>query len=233
MSYAVSVDRSCTVRSFPPSVFPFIRITLESEDLIADIRADRRTEEILRMILRELICFRRERSVTRDCPYEISMSDPFLEWFGLILGNVYTDRSVMTDGRIGSDLNYSFALRILNVISSDSSGTVSGATELDLLLPPLWKLGLSIESPRSSTEAYRLSRPKERHFPSEQKDRHTVIREADPKSDGFGLCLLRMCPSGSFRGTMLKNSETTGFYPVVPVPSESYAKCEKASENSR
>ena len=222
MAGYISRGGVCATQSILLHSRSYIRIRLRSVDFLSDIEfVDDRTEEVLRMILRELICFRREPGPIRDCPCEVSMSDPFLEWFALILGNVYTDRSLPLDGSSGSDLKYAFALRVLRLSTSDSSVAGSGSKEADLLLPPLWLLGIFGDPVECATETRSFSQTTDR---PNGPGRRALLSGTDAVSDGPGLCLLRMRPSGSFSGTVLSRSEATGFSPVIRKPSAVFAE---------
>lgn len=173
---------------------------------------DERSREILCAILREVVSFRREQVLAGDCPCAVSLKAPYLEWFDLVLGDVFTDRFEPAEFLNESDLKYAFGLRV----TRDSSGTRSSTEtvraevnafpemsgfeddsfrfpiELDLLLPPLWQIGQS------------------------RRVDDTPISIINHKGSGGELCLLRKLPSGQWFGRILSAEESKGFQQMVP-----------------
>jgi hypothetical protein len=203
----------------------FCRIRLESGDstMSVDFR-DRRSMEILNAISREVVCFRREQAAAAECPYGISMSAPFLEWFGLVLGDVYTDRFDPAEFLSESDLKHAFGLRIMraSAVSRLCPGrTYTGADGLsgsgevaDFSGSPI-VADLSYTSVRSPVELDLLLPPLWQISRS-RKHVDSILPSIDCNSSGGELCFLRKLPSGLWQGRILSADESKGFRQMVP-----------------
>lgn len=192
------------------------RIRLDSNGSTSLVEfLDHRSREIIQAIFREVVSFRREQELAGAHPYGISVRTPYTEWFGLILGEVFTDRFEPAELLNESDLNYTFGLRVLreSVAARASADTVRGdasdfrissemtfrddtaprsPVELELLLPPLWQIGNSrqVDNVRGSPAEGRIS-------------------------EG-ALCLLRRTSSGRWCGRILRAQEASNFRRIVP-----------------
>jgi hypothetical protein len=191
-----------------PGIF---RIRLESEGSTARVEFfDDRSKEILGAISREVSCFRREQTTSVDRLFEKPMSAPFSEWFGLVLGDVYSDQNETIKGLNRSDLKYAFALRILRSYSAAPTASEAlpknardraimdemidasfrDSVDLELLPPPLWRIC----------------------FSDAQEDRGNLFPE---QTASIGpLCLLRRFPSGQWCGRILGEEESRDFRPM-------------------
>jgi len=192
------------------------RIRLDSNGSTSLVEfLDHRSREIIQAIFREVVSFRREQELAGAHPYGISVRTPYMEWFGLVLGDVFTDRFDPAELLNESDLKYAFGLRVLHesvavrssaespqADASDSRGSpkmsdgdcteLRGPVEIELLLPPLWQIG-------NSRQADNV-----RGAPAESRI-----------SEG-ALCLLRRTSSGRWYGRILNADESKGFRRMVP-----------------
>ncbi len=208
-----------------PDSSGFCRIRLESDDstVSVDFR-DRRSVEILNAIFREVVCFRREQAAAAECPYGISMSTPFLEWFGLVLGDVYTDRFEPAEFLSESDLKHAFGLRIMRASALSrlcpgrtytGADGLSGSGEVaDFSGSPI-VADLSYTSVRSSVELDLLLPPLWQISRS-RKHVDSILPSIDCNSSGGELCFLRKLPSGLWQGRILSANESKGFRQMVP-----------------
>jgi hypothetical protein len=191
------------------------RIRLDSNGSTSPVEfADHRSREIIQAIFREVVSFRREQVLAGDRPSRVSIRTPYLEWFGLVLGDVFTDRFDPAELLNESDLKYAFGLRVMResvsaqltaesahatAVDIRGSSEITGGedtslrspVELELLLPPLWQMDRSrrVDNVRGSSD--------------------------ERQGSECTLCLLRRLSSGHWCARVLSAQESKGFRPMV------------------
>jgi len=147
--------------------------------------SDPTTPRILQTISDEVSAFKVNRILFRECSATLFYSKPYLAWYAGVLGHVYSDSENLSFPVHFSELNRSFALRIISVeMDSGHAGVL-----LTLLLPPLWHSPASIAENNGTDEVCDFQ------------------REALPA----GLCLLRPVGCGRWTGKVLQGEQEDGF----------------------
>lgn len=173
------------------------RILLPADEPFQEIRFDEpATHHILETISNEVGSFQINRVLFEECPASLYYSEPYLKWFSVVLGDVYSDRQNRSYPSCVSELNRSFALRIISIEPS----AMDNGTYLTLLLPPLWRHPDATTGAASLVETDDMLRA----------DGITENPEPQPEPDE-GLCLLRHVGSGRFTGKVLRREHEDGF----------------------
>ena len=161
------------------------RLLLSDYERFSEVRfSDRATPRILQTISDEVNAYRINRVLFKECSAALFYSKPYLSWYAGVLRNVYSDCENLSLHTRNSELNRSFALRILSAKPDRGNSGV----HLTLLLPPLWHApGNSVGSVGS-------------------RDIHD-----SGDADTIGLCLLRPIGYGRWTGKLLQGEHEDGF----------------------
>lgn len=209
--------RQYQVKSEDPDLSGICRIRLASDNSTALVEfLDERSRDVLCAILREVVSFRTEQLFAGKNPCAVLLKPPFRNWFNLVLGDVFSDRFKSAEFQNGSDLKYSFGLRIVRSSyvpvscpetsclesgnhhekSGIEGGSLCARVEHKLLLPPLWRITRTRRCDDSS------------------------ISTAAHNDSGGELCLLRKLPSGRWHGRILSAEESKNFRQIVLIPGD-------------
>lgn len=163
------------------------RLLLSDYDRFAEVSfCDRNVPRILQTISDEARAFQVNRILFKECSAHLFYSKPYLAWYARVLSHVYSDSDHCTNILRLSELNRSFALRILSLDPAPDNHGV----HITLLLPPLWHC-------------------RERSTRDNSAEAFTMPDFRDASSTG--LCLMRPVGSGHWMGKLLLDEHADGF----------------------
>lgn len=162
------------------------RVFLPDTDHFTEVCfSDPEASRVLRTISDEARLFQFNRILFEECPASLYYSEPYMRWYSGVLGHVYSDRMNRSNPVRFSELNRSFALRILSAEPAPDNSFI----QLTLLLPPLWQASID-NTATGGTD---------------------MISDYRHESQGTMLCLLRPVGSGRWLGKCLQDAQTNGF----------------------
>ncbi len=150
---------------------------------------DPEAPRVLRTISDEARIFQFNRILFEECPASLFYSEPYMKWYSGVLGQVFSDRLNRSKPVRFSELNRSFALRILSSEPAPDKSYI----QFTLLLPPLWQ---------DSTDNIVM-------------DGGDMITDCFRESQCAMLCLLRPIGSGRWLGKCLQDAQTNGFRRIL------------------